>query len=197
MSKESKEKKDKKSSVDKAEKALKTEKTETDENNQDISEKETEKAKKTDAECEGCKKLETELEKLKDTHMRCAAEYANYRSRTEKEKADIYTNATMDAVKNLLPIADSIDMAISSSGDAGEEYKKGLELIKAQLEKSFEALNITSFGEVGDAFDPQLYNAISKTEDDSLGENVVSAVFQKGYKCRDKIIRYCMVQVAN
>ena len=154
-------------------------------------------AEESDAVCEGCKRLETELEKLKDTHMRCAAEYANYRSRTEKEKADIYTNATIDAVKNLLPIADSIDMAISSSGDAGEEYKKGLELIKAQLEKSFEALSITSFGEVGDTFDPELYNAISKTEDDSLGENVVSAVFQKGYKCRDKIIRYCMVQVAN
>ncbi len=197
MSKESKEKKDKKSSADKAEEALKTEKAAADETDAETSETEVKEAEKSDAGCEGCKKLETELEKLKDTHMRCAAEYANYRSRTEKEKADIYTNATIDAVKNLLPIADSIDMAILSSGDAGEEYKKGLELIKAQLEKSFESLNITSFGEVGDAFDPQLYNAISKTEDDSLGENVVSAVFQKGYKCRDKIIRYCMVQVAN
>ncbi|MDD5924565.1 MAG: nucleotide exchange factor GrpE [Clostridia bacterium] len=141
--------------------------------------------------------LKAEIERLKDAHMRCAAEYANYRTRTDKEKTEIYTNATIDAIKNILPIADSIDIAIAASANASEEYKKGLELIKAQLDKSFEALGVESYGEVGDSFDPELYNAIAKIEDESLGENVVATVFQKGYKCKEKIIRYCMVQVAN
>lgn len=144
-----------------------------------------------------CDNLKAEIEKLKDMHMRCAAEYANYRTRTEKERIEIYGNATVDAVKNILPIADSIDMALSSLKDAPDDYKKGLELIKAQLDKSFSDMKVESFGEVGDEFDPTIHNAIARIDDENLGENVISAVFQKGYKCGEKVIRYCMVQIAN
>ena len=101
------------------------------------------------------------------------------------------------AVEELLPVADSMQMAMQSLQDAPEEFKKGIELVSQQLEKSFEKLNIQSFGEVGEDFDPELHNAVSKVENEDLGENQLAMVFQKGYKIGDKVIRHAMVQVAN
>ena len=88
-------------------------------------------------------------------------------------------------------------MALKSVDNAPEEYKKGLELICNQLKTSLEKLNVETFGEVGEEFNPELHNAVMKIEDDSLGENTIAQVFQTGYKTGDKIIRHAMVQVAN
>ena len=92
------------------------------------------------------KQLEDQLAAEKEKLLRTAAEYANFRSRTEREKLSIYSNAVSDTIKELLPIADSIDRAIDASKDAPEEFRKGLEMISNQLAKTFEKLNITSFG---------------------------------------------------
>lgn len=141
--------------------------------------------------------LEEQLKAEKEKLLRTAAEYANYRTRTDREKAAIYGNAVSDTVSELLPIADSVDRAIEASKDAPEEFKKGLELIANQLKKSFEKLSISSFGEVGEEFNPELHNAISSTDSDELESDTIAAVYQKGYKVGDKIIRHCMVQTVN
>ena len=143
------------------------------------------------------KKKDKKLESQKESYMRLAAEYDNYRKRTANEKLSIYDDATAKAVEELLPVADSMQMALQSLADAPDEVKKGIELVNQQLEKSFEKLKITSFGEVGDDFDPQLHNAVSRVENEELGENQIASVFQKGYKIGDKVIRHAMVQVAN
>ena len=70
-------------------------------------------------------------------------------------------------------------------------------MIANQFKASFEKLNISEVGAVGEAFDPNLHNAVSHIDSEDFGENVISAVFQKGYKLGDKVIRYAMVQVAN
>ncbi len=88
-------------------------------------------------------------------------------------------------------------MAAKSVENAPEEYKKGFELMCSQFRTSLEKLGVETFGETGDEFDPKLHNAVMKVEDESLGENTVAQVFQKGYKKGDKIIRHAMVQVAN
>lgn len=141
--------------------------------------------------------LEAQLAAEKEKLLRTAAEYANFRSRTEREKLAIYSNAVSDTIQELLPIADSIDRALEASKDAPEEFRKGLEMISGQLAKTFEKLNITAFGEVGDEFDPELHNAISSTDSDELESDTVAMVYQKGYKVGDKIIRHCMVQTVN
>ena len=155
------------------------------------------KGKNSKKDDEKVKKLEEELAAQKDKYMRLAAEYDNYRKRTANEKLSIYDDATAKAVTELLPVADSVRMALENLANADPEIVKGIELISNQLTKSFEKLKIESFGKIGDEFDPNLHNAISKTESDELGENTIAQVFQTGYKIGDKIIRHAMVQVAN
>ena len=146
---------------------------------------------------EKIKALESELAAQKDRYMRLAAEYDNYRKRTANEKLGIYDDATAKAVTELLPVADSVRMALENLKDSDPEIIKGVELIKTRLGRSFEKLKIESYGEVGDEFDPNLHNAVSMVDSDELKSNQIAAVFQTGYKIGDKIIRHAMVQVVN
>ncbi len=142
-------------------------------------------------------KLKKELSETKELLLRTAAEYDNFRKRSEREKTSIYGDATSKAVSAVLPLADSLDAALNSLDTQSEEYKKGIELLQNQLKACFSKLSVEPFGEVGDDFDPNLHNAISHTEEETDKQNFVSAVFQKGYKIGDKIIRHAMVQVTN
>jgi len=173
-----------------------TEEVKTDEKADEKAENEAE-CKESSKEESAQSKLEEELKAKNDAYLRLAAEYENYRRRTTEEKTNIYADATAKAIKEILPIGDSIEMALKSVDNAPEEYKKGLELICNQLKTSLEKLNVETFGEVGEEFNPELHNAVMKIEDDSLGENTIAQVFQTGYKTGDKIIRHAMVQVAN
>lgn len=127
-------------------------------------------------------KLQEELKAEKEKYIRLYAEYDNYRKRTSAEKLQIYDDATANAVKELLPLADSLTQAMThfDGKDVPEEFSKGVEMIAAQLKTCFEKLKVEPFGEVGDTFDPELHNAVSMAEDADLPENAVSAVYQKG-----------------
>ena len=141
--------------------------------------------------------LKDKLNEQKDKFLRLAAEYDNYRKRSEKDRLTIYRDAKADTISALLPIADSIEIAIKACKDMNSEYQKGLLLIQNQLQTSLEKLNVASFGEVNEEFNPDLHNAIAHVENPDLAENVIEEVFQKGYKIEDKIIRHAMVRVAN
>ena len=160
-------------------------------------EKDSPKKKKKDKFSSKIEELEKALNDEKDKRLRLAAEYENYRKRTSAEKLGIYDDATAKAVEQLLPVADSLTMAKQSLKDASDEFKKGFELVCSQLTASFEKLKVEEFCEVGDDFDPNIHNAVAKIESEDFEENKISAVFQKGYKIGDKIIRHAMVQVAN
>ncbi len=131
-----------------------------------------------------------------DAFLRLAAEFDNFRKRTIKEKDASYGNGKADTVAKMLPIYDNLDRALNQPTQ-DEAYKKGVELTMNELMKIFGGLGVEVFGAVGDPFDPTLHNAIMHNEDESLGENVISAVFQKGFKIGEKIVRFAMVQVAN
>lgn len=141
--------------------------------------------------------LEEALAAEKDKYMRLAAEYDNYRKRTANEKLSLYDDATGKAVTELLPVADSVRMALDNLKDADKEILKGVELISNQLDKSFEKLKIEQYGKIGEEFDPNVHNAVSMVDSDELKSNQIAQVFQTGYKIGDKIIRHAMVQVVN
>ena len=132
----------------------------------------------------------------RDAHLRCAAEYDNFRKRTIKEKEASYGNGKADAVAKMLPIYDNLERALNQeTSDAA--YKKGVEMTMNELLKIFGTLGVEVFGNVGDAFDPNLHNAVMHIENEEFPENSLSAVFQKGFKIGDKVVRFAMVQVAN
>ena len=131
-----------------------------------------------------------------DSYLRLAAEFDNFRKRTVKEKEASYGNGKADAVVKLLPIYDNLERALNQPTE-DVAYKKGVELTMNELVKIFTGLGVEIFGAPGDSFDPNLHNAVMHTEDESLGENVIAQVFQKGFKVGDKIVRFAMVQVAN
>ena len=155
------------------------------------------------------KKLEAEIEELKSTinentvkmaelndkYLRMMAEYDNFRKRSAKEKDGIYADAYSDAISNILPVLDNIERATAYT-DA-EAVLKGVQMILKGAEEAFEKMGVTSFGQKGDTFDPNRHNAVMHIEDENLGENVITEVFQKGYMKGDKVIRYAMVIVAN
>ena len=131
-----------------------------------------------------------------DTYLRLAAEFDNFRKRTIKEKEQSYGNGKADAVSKLLPVYDNLERALNQPTEDAA-YKKGVELTMTELVKILTSLGVEIFGQPGDAFDPNLHNAVMHTEDETLGENTISQVFQKGFKVGDKVVRFAMVQVAN
>lgn len=162
-----------------AEKAQDEEKTE---------EKKTEKKEPT---------VEDELKDTKEQLLRTAAEYANFRARSAKEKEQTYSNAKGNVIAELLPVIDNLERALSQENSDYESLKKGVQMTMDGLKASLEKLGVEAYGESGEAFDPNYHNAVMHIEDESLGENVITDVFQKGYKINDRIIRPAMVKTAN
>ena len=130
-----------------------------------------------------------------DQFLRLAAEFDNFRKRTIKEKEASYGNGRADTVAKLLPVYDNLERALlQETTDAA--YKKGVEMTMTELVKIFTSLGVEIFGQVGEAFDPALHNAVMHIESQELGENTIAAVFQKGFKIGEKVVRFAMVQVA-
>ena len=144
-----------------------------------------------------------ELESLKDTiaqqeekYLRLAAEYDNYRKRSAKEKESAWTDAKADTAAAFLPVYDNLERALKAPC-SDEAFLKGVEMTMAELEKIFQGLGVSAYGQAGDAFDPNLHNAVMHTQDESQGENVITQVFLKGFRMGERVIRFAMVQVAN
>ena len=152
-----------------------------------------EKKSKKDTEIE---KLKEELEKKNDILLRTAAEFDNYKKRTERERAGVAEYARAGIIKKLLPIIDNIERAAGADKES-PEYLKGIELIVKQFETLAGNLELTETAKAGDTFDPTLHEAVMHIEDDALGENVIAEVLQKGYKTGDTVVRHAMVKVAN
>ncbi len=131
-----------------------------------------------------------------EQYLRLAAEYDNFRKRSQKEKDCLYQEAQADTIGKFLPVFDNLERATQQDTE-DEAYKKGVEMTLSGFKEVMRNLGVTEFGEVGDAFDPNRHNAVMHVERDDLGESVLAQVFQKGFLAGDKVIRFAMVQVAN
>lgn len=149
-----------------------------------------------DAQNEKVTALEEELAKTKDQLLRTAAEYENFRRRSQKEKEALYTDSKADVLTKLLPVIDNFERASAAQGDL-DTYKKGVEMIVTQLIETMKNLGCESFGEAGEEFDPNFHNGVMRVEDENFGENTVAEVFIKGYKIGERVIRPASVKVAN
>ena len=141
-------------------------------------------------------KLKKELDETKDRYLRLMAEYDNFRKRSAKEKAEIYSDAAANTISQILPVYDNFERALASE-TSEESYRQGVEMIFKQFSDMLAKLGVEILNPLGEEFNPDIANAVTQVSDESLGENVVAQVLQKGYKLGDKVIRYAMVSVAN
>ena len=143
-------------------------------------------------------KLKADLAESNDRYMRMLAEYDNYRKRTQKEKDSIYGDAYSDALKQILPIIDNLELAARQNAEAdAQAILGGVEMVLKLATENLGKMSITAFGEAGEAFDPNRHTAVFHVDDESLGENVIAEVLQRGYERDGRIIRYAVVKVAN
>lgn len=160
------------------------------------SEKE-EKSKKKDKSAEELEKLKMQLADEKDKYLRLAAEYDNYRKRSQKERETVYADVRSDTVEKFLPVYDNLGRALKQA-TTDEAYYKGVEMIMAQFKEIMANAGVTEIdAAAGTAFDPNIHNAVMHVEDEALGESVIAEEFQKGFKLGDKVLRCSVVKVAN
>jgi molecular chaperone GrpE len=145
--------------------------------------------------------LKTELEKTKaqvddykDKWMRNVAEFDNYKKRNATLYANAFFEGKADVLLKVLPIGDNLDMAIAMGLD--EKTTEGLKLLKRKFDDTLASMEVTEINPVGEQFDPQVAEAVMQAEgEDGEQSDTVKQVFQKGYKIKDKIIRYAKVSV--
>ena len=142
-------------------------------------------------------KLQAERDALLDRVARTQAEFDNYRKRSAREQADFRDYAAADAVKSLLPVIDSFDLALKapSSGE-DSELRKGVELIRKQLDEVLARMGVKPVPAVGEVFDPRFHEAIEMVETDDAEDNHVITELTRGYKIKDRLLRPAMVRVA-
>lgn len=163
-------------------------------------EKKSKPKKEKDKESKKAPDLKEAAEKLvreeKNKYLRLAAEYDNFRKRSQKEKDSLYTDIKVDTLRKFLPVYDNLERALKQE-TADEAYRKGVEMIMAQFKSTMDGLGVTEIAAEGEKFDPEKHNAVMHVEDESFGENEIVEVFQRGFTLGDKVIRFAMVKVAN
>lgn len=144
--------------------------------------------------------LAEKLKSSEERYLRMAAEYDNYKKRTQREKDARYDDAVIDAVAAFVPVADNIERALAVEVESEEAKKvlEGVSMIKKQFDEVLKSLKVAPIEAVGNEFDPNFHNAVMHIEDESIADNTVVEEFMKGYIYKDsRVVRHSMVKVAN
>ena len=139
--------------------------------------------------------LVAEKADLQDRLLRRMAEFDNFRRRVEREKSEIREFATMETVRQVLPVLDDFERALKTeTSDA--EYAKGMELILQRFSAELEKLGLEPIPTEGQQFDPHIHHALEMRETSEAAEHTILAELQKGYNFRGKLLRPALVSVA-
>jgi molecular chaperone GrpE len=141
-------------------------------------------------------KLKQDRDELFDRLARLQAEFDNYRKRSAREQDDFRQYAVADAVKQFIPVLDNFQLALKHDTGTPGELRKGVELIRKQMEDAFARLGVKRVEAEGEPFDPHHHEAIEMVESDEHPDNQVIDELQRGYKLRDRLLRPAMVRVA-
>lgn len=142
-------------------------------------------------------KLSEEINKKNDMMLRLAAEYENFKKRSQRERACSFVDSKVTTITEILPVIDNFERAIQDTTANLEDYKKGVEMTYNQFIEILQKLDVEAFGEIGDSFDAMIHEAVMHDEDENFGENVIAEVFKKGYRLGERVLRHAVVKVAN
>ena len=147
---------------------------------------------------EQIQKLVEEKQDLQNTLLRRQADFENYRKRVERERAQERHRGAELLIEQVLPVLDAFDLALSGqSGAASPEYRKGFEIIRAQLWNALAKQGLQPIEAVGKPFDPNLHHAIENVPTTAQPEGTVVGEMQTGYMFHGRVLRPAMVRVAS
>ena len=161
--------------------------------NADAGEAESRNEKKEESREDEAEKNESE-ESGDEKYMRLMADFQNYKRRTEKEKAEVFSYANEKIVTELLSVLDNFERALAQES-ADEKYAEGMELIFRQMSDVLTKAGLAEIDAVGKEFDPNFHHAVMTDDNADFESGQVTAVLQKGYTLHDKVIRPAMVRV--
>ena len=142
--------------------------------------------------------LEAENAKLKEEVLRRAADFENYRKRAIQEKQEAFDYANTNLLKDLLESLDNFDRTVEAAATATDpkSIAEGVSMINKSLISMLEnKYNLVGYGAVGEPFDPDIHEAIGKADED-VAEPTLKAVYLKGYKLKERVIRHAKVMVS-
>jgi molecular chaperone GrpE len=132
-----------------------------------------------------------------DRLLRKTAEFDNYRKRVERERRESAQYAAADLLEQVLPIVDDFERALQAeAGPESAAYRQGVELIYKQLQDLLARRGVKPIDAVGQAFDPNLHQAITYESSPGHAEGEVIEEVRRGYKYGDRLLRPAMVKVA-
>jgi molecular chaperone GrpE len=143
-----------------------------------------------------------DLAETRDRLLRKAAEFENYRKRTERERAEAASLAKSSVLLEFLPVADACERALNSmdSRESGnrdlEQYREGVQLLYKQIGDTLERLGVVRIAALGQKFDPHLHEALMRAEDSKHEENTVIGEVRRGYMFANRLLRPAQVKVA-
>jgi molecular chaperone GrpE len=140
-------------------------------------------------------RLRQEIADLRDRSMRTLADFDNFRKRSERERQELKRYALLEPMRELLTVADNLDLALSAQGSA-DDLKRGVELIQSQMRELLRRFGVTEIAAVGQPFDPSLHEAVAREESPDVKVPTVAAELRRGYRMHDRLLRPAMVKVA-
>jgi molecular chaperone GrpE len=141
--------------------------------------------------------LRREKDALQDRLLRTAAEFDNYRKRIDRERRDQADAALADALEDLLPVMDNLERALQSpTGESGDAYRKGVELIHRQMGDLLRKRGVKPIEAVGADFDPRYHQAVVQEVSSDHREGEVMEELRRGYMLGERLLRPAMVKVA-
>ncbi len=165
------------------------------------SNKQSNSDEKSDIKLDLMAEKDKQIADLSEKFMRLAAEYDNFRRRSQKEKDLLYTESIATVAVSWLPVVDNLERALAVSAEyktpEAQKIISGIEMILQQVKDAMNSLGIKEIDALNNEFDPNAMEAIMHIEDEDIGDSVVVEVFEKGYRRGDKILRHSMVKVAN
>ena len=139
-------------------------------------------------------KRDEQIEELQDRVKRQLAEFENFRTRSEKEKTQMYDMGAKSIVEKILPVVDNFERGLADEKE-GDPFYDGMKMVYKQLMTSLEQAGVTPIEALGQEFNPDFHNAVMQVESEEYESGVVAQELQKGYMYRDTVVRHSMVAV--
>ncbi|MCR5396948.1 MAG: nucleotide exchange factor GrpE [Lachnospiraceae bacterium] len=139
-------------------------------------------------------KRDEQIEELTDKVKRQLAEFENFRTRSEKEKAQMFDMGAKTIVEKILPVVDNFERGLAGV-EEGDAFGEGMKMVYKQMMTALEEAGVTPIEAVGQEFNPEFHNAVMQVESEEYESGVVAQELQKGYMYRDTVVRHSMVAV--